>query len=199
MCGYPLCNNKLTQVKLQGLYTQIICCVRRRRMHTNHVVFQNQSCGFYEEVPRVSTWCHSISGFGCHLGWMDWLCGTDSLDRMWLWNQSRGFYEEVPRVSTWCHSISGFRWNRTHFTNLWLLLVYIEINDNNFLQVWKSCKTQCRSVVKNATLRLLARIKLMTLWYKCGCDTAFMAQSATLELWDCELDFSSIVMELYFL
>ena len=153
MCGYPLCNNKLTQVKLQGLYTQIICCVRRRRMHTNHVVFQNQSCGFYEEVPRVSTWCHSIS---------------------------------------------GFRWNRTHFTNLWLLLVYIEINDNNFLQVWKSCKTQCRSVVKNATLRLLARIKLMTLWYKCGCDTAFVAQSATLELWGCELDFSSIVMELYF-
>ena len=55
-------------------------CVRRRRTHTNHVVFRNQS---------------------------------------------RGFYEEVPRVSTWCHSISGFRWNRTHFTNLWLLLVLI--------------------------------------------------------------------------
>ena len=26
-------------------------------------------------------------------GWMDWLCGTDSLDRMWLQNQSRGFYD----------------------------------------------------------------------------------------------------------
>ena len=24
-------------------------------------------------------------------GWMDWLCGTDSLDRMWLRNQSPGF------------------------------------------------------------------------------------------------------------
>ena len=24
-------------------------------------------------------------------GWMDWLCGTDSLDRMWLRNQSRGY------------------------------------------------------------------------------------------------------------
>ena len=33
----------------------VLIVVRRRRTHTNHVVFRNQSRGFYEEVPRVST------------------------------------------------------------------------------------------------------------------------------------------------
>ena len=70
-------------------------------------------------------------------GWMNWLCGTDSLDRMWLRNQSHGFYEEVPRVSKWCHSISGFCSNRTHFTNLWLLLVYLyNILLANNVSIW---------------------------------------------------------------
>ena len=59
-------------------------CVRRRRTHTNHVVFRNQSRGFYEEVPRDRRDAIRFQGLDAILGgWMDWLCGTDSLDRMW--------------------------------------------------------------------------------------------------------------------
>ena len=72
----------------------IFYCVRRRRTHTNHVVFRNQSVGFTRRSRVYRRDAIRFQGLDAILGgWMNWLCGTDSLDRTWLQNQSRGFYD----------------------------------------------------------------------------------------------------------
>ena len=57
------------------------CCVRRRRTHTNHVVFRNQSRGFYNEEGDAIR----FQGFDAILGggWTGYVALTDNLDRIW--------------------------------------------------------------------------------------------------------------------
>ena len=56
-------------------------CVRRRKTHTNRVVFTEITLeGFINQSWGDRSWYHAIWGIGRHFGPADWLCGTNSLD-----------------------------------------------------------------------------------------------------------------------
>ena len=82
-------------------------CVRRRRTHTNRVVFTEITlAGFVDQCRGYRSWCHAISAFGRHFG----LCGTYSLDLMcWCFLDavSWNLHEQWNYRSRWK--------DRTHF------------------------------------------------------------------------------------
>ena len=50
-----------------------IDCVRRRRTHTNRVVFTEITlAGFVDQCRGYRSWCQAISAFGRHFGLADW-------------------------------------------------------------------------------------------------------------------------------
>ena len=111
----------------------IYICVRRRRTHTNRVVFTKITLeGFMDQSQGDRSGYHTILGIGRHFGmagWVaGWLCSTNSLDLVCKCFLRR--LELKTPIFFFC-TISTitktFTRDRTCFINLWLLLVLIRI------------------------------------------------------------------------
>ena len=98
------------------------CYVRRRRTHAFRVVFPEITLkGFMDQSQGDRSWCYAISGIGRHFGLLP--CGTNGLDLMWKCFLGRLELRTPLFFLRNQYNKKTFIRDRTHFSNLWLLLV----------------------------------------------------------------------------